>query len=112
VRLKRCELRPRNSLSLLIQDTVEQARPQITQKLQMARSRISSSYDAWSSRSHLLFPWMHAHFVDENHQLATCLLALKHLEGRHTGDRLRDVLFNVLTTHYWKDKILPPCADY
>jgi hypothetical protein len=65
-----------SSVRELIQDAVEQARPQIIQKLYIARSRISFSFDAWSSRSHLPFLGIYAHFIDENYQLATCLLAL------------------------------------
>ncbi|KAH0405435.1 hypothetical protein KCU89_g55, partial [Aureobasidium melanogenum] len=89
----------------LIQVSVEQARPQVVQKLHMARSRISFSFDAWSSRSHLPFLGIYAHFIDEDYRLATCLLALKYLEGRHTGERLGTVLFEVLTTYDLTGKI-------
>ncbi|KAG9765707.1 hypothetical protein KCU73_g314, partial [Aureobasidium melanogenum] len=94
-----------NSIRKLIQVSVEQARPQVVQKLHMARSRISFSFDAWSSRSHLPFLGIYAHFIDEDYRLATCLLALKYLEGRHTGERLGTVLFEVLTTYDLTGKI-------
>jgi hypothetical protein len=82
-----------NSVCRLIKITIEQARLQITQKFRMARSRILFSFDAWSSRSHLPFLGIYARFIDEGYKLCTRLLALKHLEGMHTGDRLGDVMF-------------------
>jgi hypothetical protein len=91
--------------SHLIQSTVEQVRPQVTQKLHMARSKISFSFDAWSSRSHLPFLGIYAHFIDEDHRLATCLLGLKHLKGRHTGENMGDVLAQVIQSYDLSNKI-------
>lgn len=94
-----------NSVRSLVQSTVEQVRPQVTQKLHMARSKISFSFDAWSSRSHLPFLGIYAHFIDEDYRLATCLLGLKHLEGRHTGENMGDVLSKVIKSYDLTDRI-------
>ena len=58
----------------------------------MARSRINISFDAWSSKSYLPFLGVYGHYIDEDYRFRNCLLGLKYLEGRHTGEKLGDTL--------------------
>jgi hypothetical protein len=65
--------------------------PEVKESLARARSRITLSLDAWSSPNHYPLLGVVGHWIDEERQLKTGLLALKVLEGHH-GFEITDVL--------------------
>jgi hypothetical protein len=61
---------------------------QIKQLLQLARTAIHLSLDMWTSTNHLAILGIIAHYISEEGTLQECLLAMKVVDGRHTGENL------------------------
>jgi hypothetical protein len=60
----------------------------VEKSLAGARSKVNLSFDAWSLPNHLSLLGVVAHWLDENRELKTALLALRPVEGHH-GMRVR-----------------------
>jgi hypothetical protein len=67
----------------------------VKKSLAGARSKINISFDAWSSPNHLSLLGIVAHWLDENRELKTVLLALRPVEGHH-GHEIADTVLPVI----------------
>jgi hypothetical protein len=68
----------------------------IKQIVQSARSRVHISCDLWTSPNSLAIPGIVAHFVSEDGQLQHVVLALREMEGGHTGVDLASEVIKVI----------------
>jgi hypothetical protein len=67
----------------------------IQQYLQGSQSRIHLSLDSWTSGNHLPILGIIAHTMSCN-QLQEYVLALRVIQGRHTGENLAPIVIDVL----------------
>ena len=58
----------------------------IQQAVQSALSKVHFTVDLWTSTNHLALLGIIAHYLAEDGQLQQSVLALKELEGQHTGE--------------------------
>jgi hypothetical protein len=65
--------------------TYENERLRVQQKVQSALSKVHFTIDLWSSPNSLAILGMIAHYISENEDLTHSVLALKELEGKHSG---------------------------
>jgi hypothetical protein len=77
----------------------------LKQLIQSARSRVHISCDLWTSPNSLAILGIVGHFVSEDGQLQQCVLALKELNGEHTGEDLATVLISVIGNWGFASKI-------
>jgi hypothetical protein len=69
---------------------------QTKQLLQLARTAIHLSLDMWTSANHLAILGIIAHYISEEGTLQECLLAMKVVDGRHTGENLSQYVLQVI----------------
>lgn len=62
----------------------------VTELLSCSLSRISISFDAWTSRKFTSLLGLTVHFLDDEGKFRTFLLGLPQIEGRHSGENLAD----------------------
>jgi hypothetical protein len=77
---------------------------EVTASLARSRSKVTLSFDAWSSPNYLSMLGVVGHWIDADRQLKTGLLALKVVEG-HYGSEMADVLQEVITNYKIEDKV-------
>lgn len=65
--------------------TYENERLRIQQKVQSALSKVHFTVDLWSSPNSLAILGIIAHYISENGELTHSVLALKEIEGKHSG---------------------------
>ena len=73
--------------------------------LQSAASSIHLTCDAWTSSNSLALLGVVSHFVDESGALRTLLLALKELEGEHSGENMAIIILDVLSTYAIRNRL-------
>ena len=73
--------------------------------LQSAASSIHLTCDAWTSSNSLALLGVVSHFVNESGALRTVLLALKELEGKHSGENMAVIILDVLSTYAIRNKL-------
>jgi hypothetical protein len=57
-----------------------------------AHTNISISFDLWSSPSYLTILGIVGHFIDKNGQRRSAVLALREVDGEHSGENMAHVL--------------------
>lgn len=67
----------------------------IRQQLQSSQSSIHLSLDSWTSGNHLPILGVIAHTVVDS-QLREYVLALREIQGRHTGENLAPIVLDIL----------------
>ncbi len=67
--------------------------------LHSAISSVHITCDAWTSSNNLAFLGSVAHFIDEAGGLRTILLALKELQGEHSGANMAVIILDVLSVY-------------
>jgi hypothetical protein len=72
--------------------------------LARSRSKITVSFDAWSSPNYALLLGVVGYWIDSKRKLRTGLLGLKVLDG-HYGADMADVLLKLIRTYNIEDKI-------
>lgn len=70
-----------------------------------ARSKIHISCDLWTSSNSLAILGVVAHFVTEDGKLQRCVLALKDIIGKHTGENLAQAMVEVLEEWRFDSKL-------
>jgi hypothetical protein len=70
-----------------------------------ARSKIHISCDLWTSSNLLAILGVVAHFVTEDGKLQRCVLALKDIIGKHTGENLAQAMVEVLEEWRFASKL-------
>lgn len=76
----------------------------VKSSLACSRSKINLSFDVWSSPNHLSMLGIVGHWIDEQRNLKTGLLALRPLEG-HRGSDMTAVLLPVIEAFSIEDKL-------
>ena len=71
----------------------------VKQRLQGALSSIHVTCDLWTSGNRLSLMGIVAHCVDEDGEMRHLTIALRELEGSHTGENMAKVLWEVLTEY-------------
>jgi hypothetical protein len=67
----------------------------LRRELKHTRSKISISFDLWSSPNSLAVIAINAHFIDQAGTLKTRLLGLREVYGEHTGENQASVILKV-----------------
>ena len=73
--------------------------------LRQARSSVHISFDLWTSSSNSAYVDVICHFVDVNKQLRTMLLAVRHIQGDHSGKNQAKSILPVLEEYSLKEKL-------
>ena len=73
--------------------------------LETAVTKISLSFDLWTSGNKLALLGLCAHFIDINGNTVTSLLALPKQAGRHTGVRIADTVSDIIAHYNLYDRI-------
>jgi hypothetical protein len=82
------------------------ARKEVLKKdLCTARSRISISMDAWTSPSYISILGVVAHFIDRSGKRRTAILALRQLEGAHSGENMAGILLQIFNEYGIRNQI-------
>jgi hypothetical protein len=71
----------------------------IQRKLQNTPSKISFTFDGWTSTNQMSFLGVTAHWISENWDLKQITLDFHHLEGPHSGENLSKALINILKNY-------------
>jgi hypothetical protein len=87
-----------------VKNTYSERISDVKESLANARSRITLSFDAWSSPNHYSLLGVVAHWIDAKRELRTGLLAIKVLEGHH-GFEMAEVLNEVINNYSLENKI-------
>jgi hypothetical protein len=82
-----------------------QEKEHIKQGLQSALSSIHFTVDMWTSPNFLSMFGVIAHYTDENGQLSHAVLAIKEIDGEHSGENMAHSLMEVLDDYQIKSKI-------
>jgi len=97
-------LDPRSTNALMSARTIgrditkyfETAKATIKECLSLARSRIHISYDLWTSPNHKAMIAIVAHWMAEDYEVKSALLAIREVHGEHTGENIMDVVYPVM----------------
>lgn len=94
-----------NTVRQWIVSSYHTMKPQIRERLKRARSKISLSFDAWTSSSHMPLLGICGHFIDENYALRTTLLSLPFISGQHTGENMAGLILSTIQDFDLEDKL-------
>ena len=67
----------------------------ISRQLEKAVTRISFSFDMWTSPNRYAFLGLHAHYLDASYQVQSRLLALRRVWGCHSGDNQATTVYGI-----------------
>ncbi|KAM5527288.1 transposase-like protein [Fusarium oxysporum f. sp. phaseoli] len=67
----------------------------ISCQLEMAVTKISFSFDMWTSPNRYAFLGLHAHYLDASYQVQSRLLALRRVWGAHSGDNQATTIYDI-----------------
>ena len=76
----------------------------IQQRLQVSQSSIHLSLDSWTSGNHLPILGVIAHTIIDN-ELQEYTLALREIQGRHTGENLAPIVLDILQDYNITSKL-------
>ncbi|KAG9375775.1 hypothetical protein A1F94_013519 [Pyrenophora tritici-repentis] len=76
-----------------------QLKSETKQRLQSALSPIHITYDLWTSSNRLGLMGVVAYFVDEDGVLRNLTIALREIEGSHSGENMAKILWDVLSEY-------------
>ncbi|KAJ4212898.1 hypothetical protein NW760_015256 [Fusarium oxysporum] len=76
----------------------------ISSQLQKAVTRISFSFDLWTSPNRYAFLGLHAHYLDASYQVQSRLLALRRVWGSHSGDNQAATIYDILGEYGIRDR--------
>ena len=77
----------------------------VTETLKGALTKISLSFDLWTSNNKLAVLGLCAHFINIDGQPVTLLLALLRQKGRHTGLAIADSVSAIISEYNLTNKI-------
>src|SRR5271170_7109987 len=85
----------RNTIRKWVIQEFEQRKREMRHELRAARSNIHISFDLWTSPNCYAIMAIVAHYIDSSGARKTNLIALRSLEGEHTGENMAALLLNV-----------------
>jgi hypothetical protein len=109
--LERYLIRSHHTVANWIGDVYSTAQLTIKSLLANAYSRVHLSFDIWTSPAAMPILGICAHFLDPKVQLQNPLLALRLLEGSHTGEAIAEIIVGVIEEFEIQDKLGVYIAD-
>jgi hypothetical protein len=86
-------------------ETFRNERQRVQQAVQSAASKVHFTVDLWTSSNSLALLGMIAHYFTENGQLCQSVLALRELEGQHTGENQAQLIMKVIEEYGIASKV-------
>lgn len=83
----------------------ELEKPQVQQALQSAQSKIHFTVDLWTSANSKALLGIISHYFADNGDLQQSVLALRELEGQHTGENQSQVIMKVIEEYGIASKV-------
>ncbi|RKK06781.1 hypothetical protein BFJ65_g18335 [Fusarium oxysporum f. sp. cepae] len=77
----------------------------ISCQLEKAVTKISFSFDMWTSPNRYAFLGLHAHYLDASYQVQSRLLALRRVWGAHSGDSQATTIYDIFGEYGIRDRI-------
>ncbi|KAM4063996.1 pol-like protein [Hirsutella rhossiliensis] len=77
----------------------------VSSQLEKAVTKISFSFDMWTSPNRYAFLGLHAHYLDASYQVQSRLLALRRVWGSHSGDNQASTIYNIFGEYGIRDRI-------
>jgi hypothetical protein len=74
---------------------------------QKSPGRVSLTFDGWTSKIMTAYLAVMAHWLTEDWQLRSELLAFSELGGSHSGENIGQELYNVAYKYDIEDKVCP-----
>jgi hypothetical protein len=84
-----------DSVRMSIMNDFLRSREYVVQRLQRSRSKVHFSFDLWTSSNGLPFVGVVAHWLDEECEAQSVLIALRRIDGRHSGENIAAILLKV-----------------
>jgi hypothetical protein len=91
--------RAANTIRQWVMDAFETRKNRLQDDLRHSRSRISISFDVWTSPNCLAVIGAVAHFIDKRGRRREALLGLRELEGEHSGENMADTLLQLINNY-------------
>jgi hypothetical protein len=88
-----------------VMNMFEVRKERLRQDMLDSRSSISLSFDLWTSPNYLAVLGVAAHFIDKSGLRRTAVLALREVEGEHSGENIADVLLQVIKDYKITDRV-------
>ncbi|KAL6405977.1 HAT domain-containing protein [Ilyonectria robusta] len=88
-----------------VMNMFEVRKERLWQDMLDSRSSISLSFDLWTSPNYLAVLGVAAHFIDKSGLRRTAVLALREVEGEHSGENIADVLLQVIKDYKITDRV-------
>lgn len=85
----------RNTIRRWVVEHFERRKRELRHELRAARSNIHISFDLWTSPNCYAFMAIVAHYIDRNGARQVNLIALRSLEGEHSGENMAALLLKV-----------------
>jgi hypothetical protein len=85
----------RNTIRKWIIEEFEKRKKELRHELRAARSNIHISFDLWTSPNYYAIMAIIAHYIDSNGARQAKLMALRSLDGEHTGENMAALLLKV-----------------
>ncbi|XP_078436357.1 putative transcriptional regulator tpeD [Wolffia australiana] len=73
--------------------------------------RVSITLDCWTSANRISFIGLTVHWIDTDWKLCECVLAIRQLEGSHTGECLSEIVLEVLAEFKLSEKLCAITTD-
>ena len=97
--IERYLIKSHNTMRSWVVDEFEQARLLVKQRLALAKSKIHISFDLWTSPNAHAIVAVVAHFLSPELRLRHVLLAVREIEGSHSGENIADSLLKVISEY-------------
>ena len=85
--------------------TFEAQKHRIKREVQSALSRIHFTVDLWTSPNALAILGMIAHYTSESRQLEHSVLALRELDGKHSGQNIASSIMQIINDYGVASKV-------
>jgi hypothetical protein len=96
----------RGQVPKLLEEGFTTHRQRLITKLKFSLAQVHFSIDIWSSPNHHSLLAIVAHFINpDSRQLCKALLALRELEGAHSGEAIAETFLRVINSYGIQDKI-------
>ena len=69
---------------------------EVTELLRSSITKVSFSFDLWTSKNRLALLGLCAHFINNNGKATTTLIALLRQLGRHSGEEIAETVASVI----------------
>lgn len=79
-----------------IQKDFEKGKNKIKSMLRKSRGKIHLSFDIWTSPTGYALAGIVSHFVDDDYQVRTILIAMREIQGEHSGPNVSQTVVDVV----------------